>query len=223
MPKRSDPKYLAADGFKCCKRCERVLPVEQFYKKSGSADGFQHTCKECSSDRGRELYQENRDARIAYATDYARRNQEQVRATRAEWYERVGHDRAKRRWAETTPEERTELAAQQRAMRAASPMRFKRLDLKRRLRKLGVTLEEYDALFEAQGGVCAICLGPPNGKSGDLFHIDHDHGTGALRGLLCHYCNTSLGGFRDSTEYLKRAIDYLGNPPFRRIAERTLF
>jgi len=41
------------------------------------------------------------------------------------------------------------------------------------------------------------------------LHVDHDHITGALRGLLCSACNTGLGFFRDHPELLKRAIEYL--------------
>jgi hypothetical protein len=40
--------------------------------------------------------------------------------------------------------------------------------------------------------------------------LDHCHKTGRVRGMLCPLCNTSLGGFRDSTTVLQRAIDYLG-------------
>ena len=50
-------------------------------------------------------------------------------------------------------------------------------------RKYGLTLEEYDAMLEAQGGVCAIC-GEPRPEERTL-HVDHDHETGAIRGLLC--------------------------------------
>jgi hypothetical protein len=43
--------------------------------------------------------------------------------------------------------------------------------------------------------------------------VDHDHNTGAVRGLLCHSCNTGLGHLGDSVETLARALDYLQNCP----------
>lgn len=66
--------------------------------------------------------------------------------------------------------------------------------------------QEVEALLEAQGGVCAICK---TGGGGKPFHVDHDHNTGVVRGLLCHHCNVGLGHFKDSTGLLAMAIAYL--------------
>lgn len=57
-------------------------------------------------------------------------------------------------------------------------------------RKYGITPEQYDALFEMQAGVCALCQkSEPNRR----LAVDHDHKTGAVRGLLCTACNRTLG------------------------------
>jgi len=74
-----------------------------------------------------------------------------------------------------------------------------------RLRKYGITREEFDRLMLEQEGACAICTDPFVQSP----HVDHDHQTGAVRGLLCDYCNHGLGKFRDSARNLRRAIDYL--------------
>lgn len=74
--------------------------------------------------------------------------------------------------------------------------------------KYGLSMEEYAALLERQHGVCAICGQPPN--EGGVLHVDHDHTTGVVRGLLCPPCNTGLGNFRDDQRLLRRAIRYLG-------------
>jgi hypothetical protein len=74
-------------------------------------------------------------------------------------------------------------------------------------RKYGLTLEQYDAMLEAQGGVCAICRQPrPEERT---LHVDHDHDTGAIRGLLCFTCNNALGDFRDEPELFHAAAEYL--------------
>lgn len=73
-------------------------------------------------------------------------------------------------------------------------------------RAYGITLERYEAMMVAQGHVCAICRRPPGERA---FHVDHDHGTGAVRGILCASCNQGLGVFRDDTAALLRAVDYL--------------
>lgn len=69
--------------------------------------------------------------------------------------------------------------------------------------------EEYVALFEAQGGRCAICGTTEPRGNGTLFHIDHDHATGAVRGLLCRACNTGIGSLGDDVDRLLTAVAYL--------------
>jgi transposase-like protein len=75
----------------------------------------------------------------------------------------------------------------------------------------GISLDEYAVLKESQGGVCAICeLPPKNGKtSTSALHVDHDHETGRVRGLLCQKCNPALGQFNDDPDLLERAASYL--------------
>jgi hypothetical protein len=70
-------------------------------------------------------------------------------------------------------------------------------------RTYGISADEFDALLEKQGGVCAICAGA------DPKHLDHDHATGAIRGILCVNCNHGLGKFFDDVELLERAVAYL--------------
>jgi len=86
----------------------------------------------------------------------------------------------------------------------------------RLLRSYGITLAQYEAMLEAQGGVCAICAGAP--KDGPSLHVDHDHACcpgrkkscgQCLRGLLCEDCNRVLGMFRDDTTRFEAAIRYL--------------
>ena len=74
--------------------------------------------------------------------------------------------------------------------------------------RFGMTLEEYDELFEAQNGGCAICGG--SNASGRRLAVDHDHETGTVRGLLCFECNVGLGKFKDDVTIVRRATRYLG-------------
>ena len=65
-------------------------------------------------------------------------------------------------------------------------------------------------MMAAQGSMCAICGLPPSGKGPNaVLHIDHDHKTGKVRGLLCQACNRGLGFFRDARDRLTAAIEYL--------------
>ena len=73
--------------------------------------------------------------------------------------------------------------------------------------KYGITIEDYDRMFEEQSGLCAICGNPP--EEGQLLNVDHDHETGKVRALLCFTCNNGLGSFQDDPELLKKASQYL--------------
>ena len=79
-------------------------------------------------------------------------------------------------------------------------------------RKFGITLDDFEAMLEAQGGGCAICgRSAPEGTS---LHVDHDHETGVVRGLLCFTCNGALGMFTEDEEHLARAADYVNSGGF---------
>lgn len=75
----------------------------------------------------------------------------------------------------------------------------------------GLSPAEYDRLLALQGGRCAICRGRPKSKR---LAVDHDHGSGAVRGLLCSRCNSeALGSLHDSVELAWNAFAYLATPP----------
>ena len=59
----------------------------------------------------------------------------------------------------------------------------------KRAKQLGIDDAEYERLLEAQGGHCALCPSTPKTRR---LHVDHDHKTGTVRGLLCHRCNRGL-------------------------------
>ena len=75
--------------------------------------------------------------------------------------------------------------------------------------RYGITLEDYEAMLAAQDGRCAICRQPPKKNR---LHVDHDHMTGEVRGLLCGPCNRGLSYFERAN---KRAaiLAYLGEAP----------
>jgi Recombination endonuclease VII len=74
--------------------------------------------------------------------------------------------------------------------------------------KYGIDLAEYQRLLEMQDGGCAICGRKP-GKT--PLHVDHNHTTGIVRGLLCHQCNWYLGTVDKDPSILERIKVYRGS------------
>ena len=72
----------------------------------------------------------------------------------------------------------------------------------------GITPEQYNAMYERQGGCCAIC-GRHQSKFARRLTVDHCHGTGKIRALLCWNCNNGLGCYKDDPELLIKAYQYL--------------
>jgi hypothetical protein len=70
-------------------------------------------------------------------------------------------------------------------------------------RKYNLTEAEYQEMVAIQGGRCRLC-----GVATTLV-VDHDHGTGLIRGLLCSPCNLGLGFLRDNPEVILRAASYV--------------
>lgn len=82
------------------------------------------------------------------------------------------------------------------AARFCEPCAASRQRKKRLLDKYGISLAKYNEMLQAQGGACAICLRPET--RGRSLAVDHNHATGAIRGLLCSSCNySSVGEIED--------------------------
>lgn len=74
-----------------------------------------------------------------------------------------------------------------------------------RAKQLGIDDAEYERLLEAQNGGCAICGNPPKTRR---LHVDHNHRTGRVRGLLCFRCNRGLPTYATS-QWLEAARLYV--------------
>jgi protein-arginine kinase activator protein McsA len=94
--------------------------------------------------------------------------------------------------------------AKTKAHYAAHPEQWRNWQLRK---EFGISLVEYKAILESQGGTCAICATPP--RRAYALHVDHCHTTGKVRALLCESCNNGLGRFKDSIPTLLAAVEYL--------------
>ncbi len=73
--------------------------------------------------------------------------------------------------------------------------------------KYGITLGQWESLFDSQNRVCKICkTDQPKGRG---WQTDHDHSTGKIRGILCHSCNSLIGHSMENENIMLSAIQYL--------------
>lgn len=151
------------------------------------------------------VYSENNKEKIAVRNKtWSSNNKDKVNEKSRRWVKN-NPDKAKEKtlkWQKEHPEEN---AASKKNWADKNPDRIRTSHLKR---NFGITVVEYNALFEFQNGLCAICGSDNEGKS---FCVDHDHESGKIRGLLCKKCNSGIGFLKDDMNIIKKALFYLGS------------
>ena len=129
-------------------------------------------------------------------------NKDNYRAYQRKYYQRHRHQILAKvaAWKEANPERLEAYRQRNRLARQAE----------RRQRIYGMSAEDYATLLNIHGGRCAICATIPTetGKMATL-RVDHDHVTGAVRGLLCWRCNAGLGMFQDDSVTMLKAAWYV--------------
>lgn len=78
-----------------------------------------------------------------------------------------------------------------------------------RLKKYGITIEEFETILASQGNSCAICGHSDTSDKNFFPVVDHCHDTGNVRGILCMNCNMGIGKLKDSPEIIKSALRYI--------------
>jgi len=136
-----------------------------------------------------------------YLKEWRKRNPDKVREQNKRYAER---NREKlniknKKWRDANPDRSKE--HRQRHV-AKNPDIYRSRDLKR---TYGITIEERDAMFKAQGSRCGIC----RRDEATSWHVDHCHTSLKVRGILCNRCNLGLGYFKDVPRLLRAATSYL--------------
>jgi len=134
---------------------------------------------------------------------YRERSMDYRKADPVKHYKGVRKALLKRR---ENPVEAELLRARDRARNRANPNVKRNSRMKR---TYGITLLDFEELKKQQKQMCAVC-GKPFLKT--TPHIDHDHKTGVVRGLLCSHCNIGIGNLMDNPRILENAITYLKIP-----------
>src|SRR3990167_3179473 len=168
----------------------------------------------------RQWYRDHRRERIAESIKYQKEHREQRRRYMQVWSERNReHIREYRRKTKTTRNaRRRQLYRRDEWRRIKQRQQSKEWQeknpskrLAQRLRPFGISVQEYQTILTEQNNKCAICERRRNidHKRFKRLHLDHNHKTGKVRGLLCSSCNLGLGKFRDDPTIIEKAAMYL--------------
>ncbi len=182
---------------KTCTKCNKNKPQKEFYPEKKGKRLMAH-CKECVSKYQRLYRVKNRERFLQKETMYRLVNKDRISA-----YYSANKDNYNR-------------ARNMRNQTKTGKLSKKLQDRKYRLKKHGMTLDQYDKLLKKQNGKCGICgikfceNNLQNRKMKNEFpRVDHCHRAGNIRGLLCFKCNVGLGAYDDDIERLDKAITYL--------------
>jgi hypothetical protein len=197
---------------KLCADCLTTKPSEAFHSNARSRDGLAFYCRDCASKRSRQTYQ-RRVARQGGEATARLREQLPSGTRRCPDCDQVqdleafplsaGAREGRGTYCKPCHNRRGRESRDRKGGSREYHLR----------RRYGIGVAEYEALVAEQGGVCAVC------RTRTPEHVDHDHLTGAVRGVLCSGCNQGLGNFRDSAAALRQAIDYLERTTWQRHQE----
>ncbi|MFI9528336.1 endonuclease VII domain-containing protein [Micromonospora rosaria] len=198
---------LPSESGKRCPQCERVLPATEFHRNRRRPDGRAFYCKACASirsaasrrQRGTAATQKRPSVPVPAGQKWCP-DCDQVKPL--DDFPRTTKPSGRHSYCKPCHNARGKETAQ----RLYGGTREYHLR-----RRYGIGQQDVDALRREQGGVCAVCGDP------DPEHVDHDHRTGWVRGILCFNCNGGLGQFRDSPARLARAITYLRGTTWQRL------
>lgn len=197
---------------KLCKDCQTLKPTTDFHSDKSKPDGLNFYCKPCMNIRQRAYAK--RLPRFTAPEGFKRCThckevlpQEQFHKAKA------FHDGLSRRCKKCAYEFHEAWRQRNKVQAAANAKRWRannkeRSDDHSRKQNYGIPLGTYARMLAQQNGKCAICEATEGGGRG-AFHVDHDHSSGKVRGLLCEACNLGLGKFRDRADVLASAIKYL--------------
>jgi predicted nucleic acid-binding Zn ribbon protein len=181
-----DPRWYpeVPDGQVFCGRCRTAKPEDQFYAKQKA----KNWCKECFRDWHRERYVPKSGA-----------NDEPRECAQCG----VTYQPKTRRPSKFCSRRCSELERKESGRGRNTYL----------LRTYGITAADYDRLLAKQGGGCALCGKKPEelttGRYRTYLHVDHDHDSRRVRGLLCPDHNLLLGRFGDSVEMFRKVVAYL--------------
>jgi hypothetical protein len=196
---------------KVCSKCKVEQAVSEFYIAAKTKDGLRSDCKICQNKAATKYRNTTKGQEKSKAYQQNPENKEKANLLRRE-------RRLKTAGYKTNEERQEQRQAQRREQRREHCNSEESIKLRRERERsyrykaaYGITLEEYDKMFEAQKGLCWICGNPQRSKLSEHLCVDHNHETGEVRGLLCHTCNTTLGSYEMSKTWYEASKDKINS------------
>jgi hypothetical protein len=211
-------------GEKECSRCGKVKPLIEFGRNARGAGGRRSECKACNAAYVRSKYvpRVHLPEQVVCPQCGGEFTRVRTRGALKIYCSRkctmaAGEARKQQRNADLEPRRcACGVAVTTRVGKPVCPdcRKDPRPDAQEReqartLRAYGLTQAEWDELVARQQNRCAVCETIKPGGRGERWHIDHDHVTGQVRGLLCQRCNTGIGSLQDDPEIIMAAARYV--------------
>jgi hypothetical protein len=188
---------------KKCINCGSLLTEDNWCKSSQY--NYWNICNDCRNKRQRER-------RSSCPIDKTERNnyEKQLREENPEYAERQRENR--RKWGRENPIKVVLSQFNYRDRRKLDPeliVKDRRNQRNSALKKkFGITIEDYEKLYNQQEGKCLICE-----RFFKVLDVDHNHKTEEIRGLLCRACNTLVGQVECRRQEINKIIEYLSKSP----------
>jgi len=196
---------------KVCNVCKQHKLHIEFCKNKASKDGLNYKCNNCNKLARIKYLVNNKDKELKRHKLYKLNNKEKIKKNDKLYRLNNKHKEYGRQkiWRKNNPQKVKDKG--KRARMKTDKSKFKNLSL---LYKFGISLHEFELMVKKQSNLCAICnsqetLFDKRANKIRSLVVDHDHRSGKIRGLLCGACNKGLGLFKDNSEIIKKASEYL--------------
>jgi hypothetical protein len=180
---------------KSCSKCSELLPLHEFWTDKSNKSGLKSSCIACCKTAWNAKPGRPPKGRAEYVPPTEKFCNGCEQTLPASSFS-VRHERAKGKALRARCKQCVGKAHDE--WRAKNPGASRVRNLKS---KYGISEAEYMKMLDEQGGGCALC-GSKESKwaTSPWLHVDHNHDTGEVRGLLCHLCNIVVGGIEKTPD-----------------------
>lgn len=161
---------------KCCE-CKKTLEFKEFNKSSSTKDGHQNWCRPCQKLKYSEYRKSHPEITGARWKRYYQRHKDRMIKRTRSYEKSLGEEEYIKRW--------------------------KTYNKNSKFTRYGLSESEYNQMLKEQEQKCGMCEKLFDKNKPRSIHIDHDHATGQVRGILCDRCNLFLGVF-ESDKFQKK-------------------